>query len=167
MVAPAPAGAPSCLPRPALTYRHFCHGCLRLFIVFAHLLHIRYLTGVGLHWSISWLFKEGLRFGFFLDSCFSSEAFQKQGKTYWIQTEFVLQHFTTSSPKINLNCLTVCSSDERAGTCLKWWVALQVQVQHCQCKALAGVTQPCGSSCASATARRFLTLLLALAKRPE
>lgn len=163
MVAPAPAGAPSCLPRPALTYRHFCRGCLRLFIVFAHLLHIRYLTGVGLHWSISWLFGEGMRFGFFWTLAFLQKHFKNKGKL----TEFVLQHFTTSSPEINLNCLTVCSLDERAGTCLKWWVALQVQVQHCQCRALAGVTQPCGSSCASAAARGFLTLLLVLAKMPE
>lgn len=94
-------------------------------------------------------------------------SIQKWGKTYWVQTEFVPQHFTMNSPEINLNCLTVCSSDERAGTCLKWWVALWVQVQHCQCRALAGVTQPCGSSCASVAARGFLTLLLALAKIPE
>lgn len=79
MVAPDPAGAPSCLPRPALTYRHFCRGCLRLFIVFAHLLHIGYLTGVGLHWSISWLFGEGLRFGFFWTFAFLQKHFKNEG----------------------------------------------------------------------------------------
>lgn len=77
MVAPAPAGAPSCLPRPALTYRHFCRGCLRLFIVFAHLLYIRYLTGVSLHWSISWLFSEGLRFVFFWTLAFLLSCISK------------------------------------------------------------------------------------------
>lgn len=160
MVAPTPAGAPSCPPRPALTYRHFCLGCLRLFIVFAHLLHIRYFAGVGLHWSISWLV------WFFLDSCFSSEAFQKWGITYWIQTEFVPQHFIMSSPEFDL---TVSQCAPRMGGQAHVWNGEWL----------------CESRCGTASAGHFqgspnhvaatvpvlqpgdFSLFLALAKMPE
>lgn len=75
-----------------------------------------------------------------------------------------MQHFTINSTEINLYCLKV---DQGTGTCLKWWGTLRAQVQSCQCRALAGVTQPCGSSCANAAAAGILPPILALLKMPK